>query len=1207
MSTAGADRHMRDEFPQQIKELLAKRVGNCCSNPDCRQPTFGPQINPKKALNVGVAAHITAASPLGPRYSASLTTEERTSVENGIWLCQKCSKLVDNDEERYTSEVLRSWRGEAEGLALKELEGRGPQAARRPSRLTWDADVFWPLEANSGERLAIGRFLELQDRNQIVLETELVERFNETLGSQRVAIISGASGSGKTIASLALADRFAAGTWRVFYVSLRHDISEQQLVDGVRHRAICPTVFVFDDAHQRLDLVELALERLTAVLRSSKIRIVVTLQLTGLSDEDYDGPTREFMDECRANEAVLELTPTEAQYAAIAARARPALARLSKEHIQRLLALSGQSLRLLGEVLSLIEEPSELDSLDLERLYPRVLLRYFGKTGGVHAPDLKRLAALAQLDVAVPVSDLSNPFEPGWEEAVARLTLTSGRPESRAFFHASTAELVFRALSWADRDDDPIAKAASICIDHLRQAEPKCLQELLVLFTSRLRLGPDYGLKHEVLSNASVIENIASVRDDLPLYWLSRMTMLTRAAEPLPPFANWMADRVVRMVEAPSGVEQHELGTLGWALRELGLLDPGQKQLRALEAKIDPAALVQLIGEHADLPAFLGILRYCSLDFSGRLIQALDPSAVESILKRTHDSQTSLGTINLALRELGLRDPKQEQLSALEAKIDPAALVHLIGERADFPSLLRILAKCTSDFSGRLIQALDRSAVESILKRTHDSQTSLGTINLALRDLGLRDEDQAQLRALEAKIDPAALLLLIRERGVLPSFLKILQYCSPPFGRTLVVTTDRATVTQLIDQAIAEGSSVGALGLFFQTLRRRLRDRYELLESLIDPNDLWRLFATLGDLRGLSHLLPVLGESLREAFVSAEHGCQEHWDSITARSDFYAICHFTRDCAPGLTKEARVRLIRSVDSCLSESVESTSWSSLAGGLAIVAELPTSGLKRRLSEAARERGARLTLADLAIQEDLDSAQGLLNSIRRLRPDLWPTAAVKLWEIVPPKSAWPTGDELFSAGRHLLVLAALPEVSQSDAERVIRAYNGLSPKALDGVDAGYQWLFFWNLFLVWHERGRPLSRTFRDLQHRELWDNLVRSIHDRAAKGDAQYRLNVVALAGAICFLIPEMCAPLGSALRNRLAVARDLLQEARSLEKLHAFFALQGLSLVLSPRAAFPPDRCQELLAQLDDCDDQFAALDVVRSLLRKFGRQKRRT
>jgi hypothetical protein len=129
---------MRDDFLTPVIEMLAKRVGHRCSNPECDQLTSGPQVDPTKAVNVGVAAHITAASPNGPRYDASLTPEQRKAIENGIWLCQKCGKLVDNDEARYTVLQLREWKRQAEERALKEVEG-GP---RRQSTVNTTAAVL---------------------------------------------------------------------------------------------------------------------------------------------------------------------------------------------------------------------------------------------------------------------------------------------------------------------------------------------------------------------------------------------------------------------------------------------------------------------------------------------------------------------------------------------------------------------------------------------------------------------------------------------------------------------------------------------------------------------------------------------------------------------------------------------------------------------------------------------------------------------------------------------------------------------------------------------------------------------------------------------------------------------------------------------------------------------------------------------------------
>ena len=114
---------MRDDFDAKTKEILARRVGYRCSNPDCRKLTSGPQEDPAKALNIGVAAHITAASEGGPRYDPSLSPEERRSMDNGIWLCQNCAKLIDSDVQRHTAELLREWKRQTEQRARDEIEG----------------------------------------------------------------------------------------------------------------------------------------------------------------------------------------------------------------------------------------------------------------------------------------------------------------------------------------------------------------------------------------------------------------------------------------------------------------------------------------------------------------------------------------------------------------------------------------------------------------------------------------------------------------------------------------------------------------------------------------------------------------------------------------------------------------------------------------------------------------------------------------------------------------------------------------------------------------------------------------------------------------------------------------------------------------------------------------------------------------------------
>lgn len=98
----------RDDFSAQTKRDMALRASYHCSL--CRCSTVGPsEEGPSASTMIGVAAHISSAAsgPGARRYDPTMTAEQRSHIDNGIWLCASCGTLIDRDQNRFTVAYLR--------------------------------------------------------------------------------------------------------------------------------------------------------------------------------------------------------------------------------------------------------------------------------------------------------------------------------------------------------------------------------------------------------------------------------------------------------------------------------------------------------------------------------------------------------------------------------------------------------------------------------------------------------------------------------------------------------------------------------------------------------------------------------------------------------------------------------------------------------------------------------------------------------------------------------------------------------------------------------------------------------------------------------------------------------------------------------------------------------------------------------------------
>jgi hypothetical protein len=82
-------------------------------------PTSGPSDESSTAaVKIGIAAHVCAAAPGGPRFDDSMTAEQRSSLLNGIWLCPNHAMLIDQDKTSFLPSELLKMKSEHE-LAIR--------------------------------------------------------------------------------------------------------------------------------------------------------------------------------------------------------------------------------------------------------------------------------------------------------------------------------------------------------------------------------------------------------------------------------------------------------------------------------------------------------------------------------------------------------------------------------------------------------------------------------------------------------------------------------------------------------------------------------------------------------------------------------------------------------------------------------------------------------------------------------------------------------------------------------------------------------------------------------------------------------------------------------------------------------------------------------------------------------------------------------
>ncbi|MEZ9455449.1 hypothetical protein AB4258_23585 [Vibrio splendidus] len=118
----------RDDFNKPVVDALAKRAAYICSNPDCRKLTIAPsEEDLTKFIYIAEAAHIKAAAAGGPRYDPTMTSQQRSSIENALFLCSNCADMVDKNKGiDFSVEELHRWKSDHDEWIRNNLNKKFP-------------------------------------------------------------------------------------------------------------------------------------------------------------------------------------------------------------------------------------------------------------------------------------------------------------------------------------------------------------------------------------------------------------------------------------------------------------------------------------------------------------------------------------------------------------------------------------------------------------------------------------------------------------------------------------------------------------------------------------------------------------------------------------------------------------------------------------------------------------------------------------------------------------------------------------------------------------------------------------------------------------------------------------------------------------------------------------------------------------------------
>jgi hypothetical protein len=169
---------MNGDFSEDTKRAISKRAGERCSI--CGIGTSAPAKESDRFVNLGEAAHIRGNKETAHnRFDLNMTDEQRSHIENAIWLCRVCHKKIDTDDQKYSVATLVQLKAEHEKKIEEGFYNKQYPSFELQQSIEHDKTIFVNSELIFSESMLNKLLDQLQKYRFVYYDDDSHTRFNQ--------------------------------------------------------------------------------------------------------------------------------------------------------------------------------------------------------------------------------------------------------------------------------------------------------------------------------------------------------------------------------------------------------------------------------------------------------------------------------------------------------------------------------------------------------------------------------------------------------------------------------------------------------------------------------------------------------------------------------------------------------------------------------------------------------------------------------------------------------------------------------------------------------------------------------------------------------------------------------------------------------------------------------------------------------------------